>query len=162
GKHKYSEEIRQTLRQLDLESCVKLLGTRRDIPELLAQSDLLVLSTLVPEAFGRVVIEAGAVGTPVAATSLGGILDIIDSGQNGILFPPNDIEAMCAAMHEILKNPELGKNFAQELHRKVQTQFNLEKMVDETLTVYREVQSSKKILIMKLGAMGDVILAIPS
>jgi lipopolysaccharide heptosyltransferase II len=162
GKTKYTDQIKQTLRQLDLESCVKLLGTRRDIPELLAQSDLLVLSTLVPEAFGRVVIEAGAVGTPVLATQLGGVLDIIDSGQNGILVAPGDIKAMANAIQEIAKDKEKAKTYAINLREKVQKQFTLDGMVDKTLEVYRDVMAQKKILVIKLGAMGDVILAVPS
>ncbi len=162
GKHKYTDLIRQTLRQLDLESCVKLLGTRRDIPELIAQSDLLVLSTLVPEAFGRVLIEAGAVGTPVLATHVGGIVDIIDPGETGWLTPAGDIDSMAKSIVEIIKNPEKAKHLAVQLKDKVQKRFSLEKMADQTLEVYHEVLAEKKMLIIKLGAMGDLILATPS
>jgi lipopolysaccharide heptosyltransferase II len=162
SKHKYSELIEKTIRQLNLESCVKLLGTRRDIPELLAQSDLLVLPTLVPEAFGRVIIEAGAVGTPVIATALGGVLDIIESGKNGLLVTPGDIKGMAEAMKEILQNKKKAREFAANLKEKVTQQFTLEKMTDETLNVYKEAAADKKILMIKLGALGDLILAVPS
>ncbi len=162
GKSKYTDLLTQTIRQLNLESTVKLLGTRRDIPELLAQSDLLALSTLVPEAFGRVVIEAGAVGIPVLATRVGGVLEIIRSGDNGLLVPPGDIEAMARGILEILQDRPRAKNFAARLHEKVMNEFSLERMADQTLEVYREVLSEKKILIAKLGAIGDLILATPS
>lgn len=162
SKHKYTDLIQKTIRQLNLESCVKLLGTRRDIPDLLAQSDLLVLSTLVPEAFGRVIIEAGAVGTPVLATALGGVLDIIEPNQNGKLVTPGDVKGMAEAMIEILKDKKTAQEYAVELKKKVLRQFSLETMTEATLKVYREAMAEKKILMIKLGALGDLILAIPS
>lgn len=162
GKTKYTELVRKTIKQLDLESCVQLLGTRRDIPELISKADLLVLSTLVPEAFGRVIVEAGAVGTPVIATRLGGLLDIVDSGENGLLVEPGDVKGMAGAMQDILTNPKMAEKFTANLRKKVETEFTLDKMTDETLKVYKEVLPEKKILVIKLGAVGDVILAIPS
>lgn len=162
SKTKYTELLQKTIAQLNLEDCVKMMGTRRDIPELLAQSDLMVLGTLVPEAFGRVIIEAGAVGTPVIATSLGGVLDIIDSGTHGILVTPGDISGMAAAMTELAKDKKKAALYAENLRKKVYEQFSLDKMADETLAVYKEAARDKKILFIKLGALGDVILSIPS
>ncbi|MDP3921581.1 MAG: lipopolysaccharide heptosyltransferase II [Candidatus Omnitrophota bacterium] len=162
GKHKYTELLKQTVRQLGLEACVKFLGTRRDIPELLRGADLLVLSTLVPEAFGRVVIEAGAVGCPVVSTRVGGVLDIIDEGENGRLVPPGDPEAMAAAMFDSLTSVEQSTRLAENLRKKVENNFTLDQLVDKTIAVYDEVKKEKKILVIKLGAMGDVILAVPS
>lgn len=162
NKSKYTDLLRKTIQQLNLESCVKLLGTRRDIPELLAQSDLLVLSTIVPEAFGRVIIEAGAVGTPVVATNQGGVLDIIDHEKNGLLVTPGDSNEMAEAMLRILKDPDTARRYAENLKRKVQTEFSADQMTEKTLKVYDEVMGEKKILVIKLGAMGDLILAVPS
>lgn len=162
SKTKYTELLQRTIQQLNLGSTVQMLGTRRDVPELLAKADLLVLSTLVPEAFGRVIIEAGAVGTPVVATALGGVLDIIDSGKNGLLVTPGNPSEMSDAMQQILSDKKKAKQYAENLRQKVHEQFSLEKMTDETLKVYREVLAEKKILVMKLGALGDLVLAIPS
>jgi len=162
GKTRYTELLQQTSRQMGLDSCVKFLGTRRDIPELLAQSDLLVLATRIPEAFGRVVVEAGAVGTAVVATRVGGVLDIVDEGENGLLVPPGDVQALTRAMVSLLKDPARSKRFAFSMRAKVEKHFGLDQMVDKTLEVYREVKAEKKILIIKLGAMGDLILAVPS
>lgn len=161
-KQKYTQELKALVSQLGLESCVKFLGTRRDVPDLLKQSDLLVLSTLVPEAFGRVAIEAGAVGTPVVATKVGGVLDIIDDGKNGLLVPPGNTEAMAEAMFELLMNRAKASDFAKNLRQKVEKNFTLEMMAEKTLSVYADAKKRKKILMIKLGAMGDVILAVPS
>lgn len=162
GKHRYTDLMEKTVHQFGLESCVKILPPTRDVAGLLAESDLLVLSSLIPEPFGRVIIEAGAVGTPVAATWLGGVPDIIDPNENGLLFPPNNIPAMAEAMYELLTDREKAKTFAVKLRKKVEEKFNLEQMVRKTLEVYQAVRKRRRILVIKLGAMGDLILVVPS
>lgn len=162
GKTAYTRQIERTIRQLGLEKVVKLLGTRRDVPGLLAEADLLVLSTLVPESFGRVLIEAGAVGTACVATRLGGALEIIEEGKDGLLVPPRDEEALACAVLRLIRNrPEAGE-MARRLRKKVEGKFSLTQMAERTLAVYREVKNEKRILVIKIGALGDVILAIPS
>jgi len=162
GKHRYTDLMKKTVQQFGLETCVKILPPTRDVAGLLAQSDLLVLSSLIPEPFGRVIIEAGAVGTPVAATWLGGVPDIIDHNENGLLFPPKNIPAMAEAMYELLTDREKAKSFAVKLRKKVEEKFNLEQMVRKTLEIYEEVRKRRRILVIKLGAMGDLILVVPS
>ncbi len=162
GKHKYTNLMKKTIQQFGLENTIKILPPTRHVASLLSQADLLVLPSLTPEPFGRVIIEAGAVGTPVAATCLGGVPDIIDDGKNGILFPPHNILAMAEAMREVLTNTEKAKAFAFELRKKVEEKFSLEQMVEKTLTVYDEIRRKKKILVIKLGALGDLVLIVPS
>ncbi len=162
GKTKYTRRLEELIRQLGLESCVRMLGTRRDISELIADSDLLVLSTLVPEAFGRVLVEAGAVGTPVISTRVGGVLDVLEEGVHGRLVEPGNAEEMAAAMLEAAADPESSRRMAENLRHRIEKEFTVEKMVEETRQVYREVACRKKILIFKLGAMGDLILGTPS
>ena len=162
GKTSYTHLIERTIQQLGLEKVVKILGARRDIPELLRGADLLVLSSLVPESFGRVLIEAGAVGTACVATRLGGILDIIEDETEGLLVPPRDEAAMTRAILRLLQNRGEAKEMAHRLRRKVESQFSLEQMVEKTIEVYRQTKSEKRILVVKIGALGDVILASPS
>ena len=162
GRTRYTKLIHQTINQFGLDTCVKVLGPSRDIPGLLAESDLLVLSSTLPEPFGRVIIEAGAVGTPVAATWLGGVPDIIDHGRHGYLFPPKNVPAMAEAMHAMLTDRPQAKECAIALRKKIEKKFNVEQMVKKTLEVYLEVRKKKKILVIKLGAMGDLVLVVPS
>jgi lipopolysaccharide heptosyltransferase II len=162
GKGKYTREIEQTIRRLGLERIVKLLGTRRDIAELLKQADLLVLSSLVPESFGRVLVEAGACGTVCVSTGLGGVLDIIEDGKEGLLVPPRDEQAMSEAMARALLGRNEAGAMSRRLREKVERNFSLDQMVTRTVEVYRGVKAEKRILVIKLGALGDVILAGPS
>jgi lipopolysaccharide heptosyltransferase II len=162
GKEAYYQSLQVMVQRLGLERKIEFLGVRRDVPSLVRDADLLVLSSVIPEGLGRVIIEAGASGTAVAASRIGGILDVIDEGRNGLLFTPENFEDMAITMEKLLRNRTLSKRVAQHLHEKVLERFNLEKMVDETLQVYEEVKQEKKILVTKLGALGDLVLAIPS
>jgi len=161
-KMEYFEELKLFVQRTGMTKHIKFLGTRRDIPKLLREADLLVLSTRIPEAFGRVIIEAGAVGTAVCASRIGGILDIIDDGQNGLLFYPLHIEEMVKVMTQLIKNRKQCYDFAHKLREKVEREFSLDQMVDKTLEVYRETRRERRVLIMKLGAAGDLVLAVPS
>ena len=162
GKTKYTRQLQTTIRQLGLEKVVKFLGARRDVPELLREADLLVLSSLVPESFGRVLIEAGASGVACVATQIGGALEIIEDGKDGLLVPPREEPAMAEAIARLLLNRDEAKSMAKRFREKIEKKFSLEPMVERTLEIYREVKAEKRILVIKIGALGDVILAGPS
>lgn len=163
GKNEaYFRDLKVLTERLGLGSHVKFLGSRRDIPELLQSADLLVLSSKIPEAFGRVLIEAGAIGTAVTASRIGGILDIIDDGENGLLFGPENYEEMALAMERLIWDRVLCRKFSHALREKVEREFSLDQMVEKTCQVYQKVRQQKKILVTKLGALGDLVLAVPS
>ena len=161
-KPQYKEELLMLVRRLGLSHTVQFLGTRYDIPELLSQMSILVVPSVGEEAFGRVVIEAGASGVPVVATRMGGLVDVIENEKDGLLVPPNDPSALAEAVIRLLKDPALAESFTLILRQKVEKEFNLERMFDKTLEVYQEAISKKRILVIKLSALGDVILSIPS
>ncbi len=159
---KYRQELEDLNRRLGLVKYVEFLGTRNDIPELLSKMDLLVLSTVTQEAFGRVIIEAFASGVPVLATSVGGVTEIVRNGENGLLVPPEDPQSMADAIVKILKDRRLSKDLAKSARHDVEEKFTLDRMVEDTVAVYEEAVQVKKILIIKIGAVGDCVLATPS
>ncbi len=161
-KAQYKEELMMLTRNLGLSHAVQFLGTRYDIPELLSKFTLLVAPSVGEEAFGRVVIEAGACGIPVVATRMGGLVDIIEHEKDGLLVPPDDPRILAEAVLRLLKEPELAKQLSLSLRAKVEKEFGLELMFEKTLKVYQEALSQKRILVIKLSALGDVILSIPS
>lgn len=158
GKESYRNELEVLVKRLGLEKHIEFLGNRDDIPDLLAQSDLLVLSTITQEAFGRVILEAQAMGTPVIATKVGGVVDIIDHDQNGLLVMPKDVDGMAKAITRMITHPELSVKFADAARQKIEEKFTLEHMASQTLSVYEELLTKTNILIIKLGSIGDVVL----
>ncbi len=159
---RYKEEIQVLVRRLGLWHSTEFLGTQRDIPQIMSQLDLLVLATVTHEAFGRVIIEAQASGVPVVATQVGGVVDIIEHKETGLLIPPADPPSMAEAILQIYKDLPLACRLAQNAYRKVQEKYNLDLMVKKTLEVYKEALSQSKILIIKLSSLGDIILSTPA
>ncbi|NLE64768.1 MAG: glycosyltransferase, partial [Elusimicrobia bacterium] len=159
SKTHYKQSLLALVERMGITSRIQFLGNRKDIPQILSDSDVLVLPTVTHEAFGRVIIEAQAVGVPVVATKVGGVVDIIEDGQSGILVPPVDADAIATAVKRLLKDPALVDEMIVRARKRVEERYTLGRMVDSTLAVYKETLESKNILVMKLSAVGDVILA---
>ena len=162
GKEKYVEELKILTRRLSLDKYVEFIGRENNVPKVLARLDVLVLPTVTQEAFGRVLIEAGACGVPVIATKVGGVVDIIQDGVNGILIEPADPTDLASAIIRLFRDPKLSQRFSVSGRKKVEENFTLKQMSKRTIKVYEEVQATLRILAIKLSALGDVILATPS
>jgi lipopolysaccharide heptosyltransferase II len=159
SKEAYKEELQILVRRLGLWHYTEFLGTQRDIPGILEHLDLVVLATTTHEAFGRVVVEAQACGVPVVATKVGGVIDIIEDGKNGLLVPPADSKSMAEAIMRIHKDAQFARELAENAYAKVKEKYNVELMVKNTLDVYREALNNFKILVIKFSSLGDVILS---
>ncbi len=161
-KQAYKENILLLTKRLGIQDKVHFMGNRRDIPQLLADSDALVLSTITQEAFGRVIIEAQAIGVPVVATKVGGVVDIVEHEKTGLLVLPKDPDAIASAVLRLMNDRKLGDAMAMEARRLVEGKYTLDQMALKTLAVYDEVKHSLNILVIKLSAVGDVILVTAS
>jgi len=147
---------------LGVEGAVEWLGTRPDIPEILASLDLLIAPSTYPESFGRSLIEAQAVGVPVVASRLGAFIELIEDRVTGLLVQPRHPTELANAITRLLRDPGLRERMAQQARRRVERHFTLERMVESTLAVYRDGVAKPKIVVWKLSAVGDVVLATPS
>ncbi len=128
------EALQQQARNLGLEAHVFFTGTIPNAARLLPAFDLFVLPSQ-SEAFGYVLIEAGHAGVPVVATDVGGIPDIITSGENGLLVPPRDTPALTNAIRTLIEDKELRHRLAATHHDVAET-FSLSKMITETEFLY--------------------------
>ncbi|MBI4355721.1 MAG: lipopolysaccharide heptosyltransferase II [Candidatus Omnitrophica bacterium] len=162
SKTAYRRELEGLVRQLGLTPHVEWLGTRHDIPAVLARLDALVMASTYPESFGRAVIEAQAAGVPVVATQVGGLLEIVQDRVTGLLVPPGDPVALANAVGEILHQPALAQQLSAAARKRVETAYTLDQMVDATLRVYQDALEVTRLLVMKLSAIGDVVLISPS
>lgn len=159
SKEAYKEELQILVKRLGLSSCTQFLGTQRDIAAVMENLDLLVMPTTAQEAFGRVIIEAQASGVPVVATKVGGVVDIIEDEVTGLLVPPADPKALTEASYRIFEDKEFAVKISKAAYKKVNDCYGVELMVKSTLAVYNEALSRRKILIIKLSSLGDVILS---
>jgi lipopolysaccharide heptosyltransferase II len=158
-KQDYKECLMLLTRRLGISAQVEFLGNRVDIPQLLHETDILVLSTVTQEAFGRVLIEAQAVGVPVVASKVGGVLDIVEHEKTGLLVLPKDADGIAGAVMRLINDRKLGDAMALEARTRVETKYTIEQMASKTLAVYDEAVRATNILVIKLGAVGDVVLS---
>ncbi|MDP8263094.1 MAG: lipopolysaccharide heptosyltransferase II [Candidatus Ancaeobacter aquaticus] len=158
----YKDELIRLVEELGLKDNIVFTGACSDVSKILDNLDIVILSSIVPEAFGRVITEAFAACVPVIATRLGGALDIIDDKKNGLLVEPKDENAIAEAVTTLFQDHKLCEKIIKNALEKVHSEYTLEKMYERTCQVYEECVNTKKILIVKLSALGDIVLISPS
>lgn len=104
GEGSRRSQLEALIADLHLSDRVQLLGTRRDIPELMAQFDLFVFSARPDEGFGIALAEAMAAGVPILATDVGACREVLDDGRCGLLVEPSSPEAMAVGIRQVLND----------------------------------------------------------
>ena len=111
GRHaKYREQLETLSRDLGVFGKVRFLGYRSDVAALMSGMDVVVQPSSGPEAFGRTIAEAHAVGRPVVGSSLGGIPEAVEDGVSGFLFPAGDAQELARCVIKLLDNPAMAKS----------------------------------------------------
>lgn len=139
GDGPLGESLELEARELGLGDSVRWLGLRRDVPRILAASDVFVLPSRW-DAFPTAVLEAMAAGVPVVATRTGGIPEMVESPVHGLLTPPGDVSALEQAVSKLLAlDPADRTDFGRRGRRRVAESFSLEAWGDRLETLYRRV-----------------------
>ena len=130
-------ELRAELQELaaPLGDRFELLGARRDVPDLLASFEVFAFPSHF-EGLCLAVIEAQAAGVPVVATPVGGIRETVVEGETGYLVPVGDPQALAERISWCLEHAEEARCVADEARTRVAAQFDVERMVAETLALY--------------------------
>jgi len=136
GEGSLREELVAFVRERELGERVHLLGKRMDIPECLAASDVFVLSSNW-EGNPLAVMEAMAGGLPVIGTSVGGIPELVRSGQHGILVNPGNDSAFADAMRILLNNADKRQCMAEAARAHAKQAFAVEGMVRGYTAIYQ-------------------------
>ena len=128
-------------RGLGLESRVRFLGHVAD-EGVLASAYRDARFTVLPseyEAFGLVLLESLAQGTPVVASRVGGIPEVIEDDRTGLLVPPGDVPALAAALRRLWGDPALARRLGRHGRTEVVPRYSWDRLVDRLEVVYREV-----------------------
>jgi glycosyltransferase involved in cell wall biosynthesis len=140
GRTRYTKELERLSGSLGIADRVRMAGQVDDMPAALMLSDVVVHASVRPEAFGRVVIEAQAMGRPVIATDLGGPSETVRSGETGWLVEPGDVGALAAGLDQVLSlTADARMALGQRARASVLSEYTLRAMRDATLDVYETV-----------------------
>lgn len=107
GEDAWAASVMGLVRELGLEDRVDLRGFQADVPAELAEMDVLVHASVIPEPFGQVVVEGMAAGVPVVAVDAGGPAEVVEHGRTGFLTPPGDVGALAEQLRELRDDPTL-------------------------------------------------------
>ncbi len=137
--------MRALSKKLSIESHVKFLGNRNDVPELLQILDAFVLTSLW-EGMPRSLTEAMYCGRPVVATAVDGTPELVQHNETGILVPPRNIDAIADAILTLLNDEAKAKQMGAAAKRRVSEQFSIEKMMTEIERLYDDLLKQKGVI----------------
>jgi glycosyltransferase involved in cell wall biosynthesis len=140
GRTGYRKELEQLVETLGLSGLVLMPGGAQDMAAAYSLASVVVSASTQPEAFGRVIVEAGAMGRPVVVSDCGAVAETVVDGVTGFVVPPSDPDALAAALDKTLS---LSAQQRQQMHDAARAHalenFTREKMCAATLDVYRDI-----------------------
>jgi glycosyltransferase involved in cell wall biosynthesis len=113
GEEECKRQIEQRIRERGLADRVHMLGFRRDVPLLMKACDAIAHTSIAPEPFGRVIVEAMLARRPVIASDAGGAREIIVSADHGLLVTPGDADALADAISQLRDDPPTRRRLAR-------------------------------------------------
>jgi glycosyltransferase involved in cell wall biosynthesis len=135
-------DLEQQARDLGIADRVLFTGWRSDLPRIYADLDVLVVSS-DNEGTPVSAIEAMASDCPVVATRVGGLPDLVIDGENGLLVPPRNSEALSVAVLRLLQNPERARNMSQKASAMARGRFSLRRLVADMDHLYTQLFEEK-------------------
>jgi L-malate glycosyltransferase len=138
GEGELRPALERQIKDHHLEKHVFLAGFRPDVLSVHKAFDIFVMSS-VTEGLGTSLLDAMACGKPIVATTAGGMPEVVVDGQTGLLVPPRDHEAMANAIIRLLTDVRARRAMGAAGEARVRERFSAERMVQDTLAVYRRV-----------------------
>jgi glycosyltransferase involved in cell wall biosynthesis len=138
------DDVRRRVRELGLEDRVVMTGFRRDVPDVMAALDVLVLPSVKSEAMSQVIPQALAVGTPVVGTSVGGTPELVRDGETGRLVPPADAAALARGILDLLGDPARARAMARRGQAEVLAGHSMDAAMTRTLAVYEAARAAAR------------------
>ena len=120
----YEKSIKQKVKELGLENHIKFLGFRNDVSSILNYSDLFIHPTIAPDPLPTVLFESLYNDLPTVATNLGGAIEILDNGNNGLLIPFNDSRKAANLINEYCSNNKLQKKHLENSKKNFKINFS--------------------------------------
>jgi glycosyltransferase involved in cell wall biosynthesis len=142
GHNGYREALVRQAESLGLTDRLRFVGSRNDIPDVMAALDVLVHCPEAPEPFGRSVAEAMASGLPVVSARSGGLSEIVVDGETGLLMTPGDVDGFAAGVVRLLEDVSLHKRFAIAGRQRAEMMFSVDQHTRTVVETYADVLSA--------------------
>ena len=123
------------------EGAIEYAGWRDDMPIVLAQSHIVCLPSY-REGLPKSLIEAAAAGRPIVSTDVPGCREVVGNGDNGLLVPARDPQALSEALGKLIANPSMRRRMGERGRLRAEAEFGLDAVIAQTLALYREALST--------------------
>jgi len=140
GRNVYSKKLSSLVDRYHLNQKVKFISHTREMPVAYSIVDIVVSSSVEPEAFGRISVEAQAMEKPIVASDIGGSKETILNGKSGILYKSGDPRELAKALNNLMElDKEALYSMGNEGRKNVTRKFNVENMCQTTFTEYKKL-----------------------
>jgi glycosyltransferase involved in cell wall biosynthesis len=143
GEGSQRAEYEALARRLGIESSVRFLGFRADVPALMAAADVAAVPSR-SEGLGTAALEALAAGVPVVATRVGGLVDFVYPGQTGELVPAGDVAALADTLARLLQDEPTRRRLGEAGRALIHAQFTEDALARRTLDFYHRMVSLRR------------------
>lgn len=140
SRNVYSKKLESLVGRYRLSKKIKFIKNYKEMPVAYAISDIVISSSIEPEAFGRVSVEAQAMEKPIIASDIGGSKETIINEKSGILFKSGDPRELAKAINKVMElDKEALYSIGNEGRKNVIKKFDVEAMCDSTLREYKKL-----------------------
>lgn len=140
AKKKYKKNIIKLIKQLDLEDVVHIREQSNDMPAVYSCSDIIVSSSIVPEAFGLTIAEAQSMGRIVIAPDFGGTAEIVNNNVDGFLFEMGNCDSLRMALNKALSmNLDERKIMSKKAIDNIKNNFTIDVSNEKSMKLYKDI-----------------------
>lgn len=144
GEERYERSLRERAARPPLAGRVHILGARHDVPALISACDVVAHTSVLPEPFGRVLVEALLANRPLIATNAGGVGEIVRNGETALLTTPGDARELARAIVSLRDDPERARSLAAAGRAEMLQHFTCEAMIAGVEKVIGDVLSGAR------------------
>lgn len=135
----YEKELKHIVASKGLQANMVFTGQRNDVPDIMNAINVMVHTTLAPDPYPGVVIEAMLIGKPIIATNIGGPAEAIENRKTGVLIPPDDPSILAEKICELLSDEKLRLSLGKEAKKVAFERYSIENHVRQIEEVYERV-----------------------
>ena len=140
GRQLFSKKLSLLVERHRLAKKITFVENCKEMPIAYKLADLIISSSIEPEAFGRVAVEAQAMSKPIVASDIGGSKETVLNGKSGLLYKSDDSKELAKAMNKIIeKNKDSLNTMGEQGRKNVEKKFNVDQMCQTTFTEYKKL-----------------------
>lgn len=136
------EQLSQRVQDRGMQAQVKFVGNRSDVNRYYQAASVFVLPS-VSEAMPMALLEAMACGLPCVATNVGGVEEVLHDGEDGLVVPPADPQALALAIEKLLSSPARARQMGQRAAREVAEKCSLDRIAEQQAGIYYDMMHAQ-------------------